>query len=99
MHVDWHQRVAGALDRADKFTDFRCVEEQLSRTSRIRLHVCRRRRQSTYVCSDEKHFTIADDHVCFFQLRATRTYGFDFPALECDTRLVSLLYEIVVEGF
>ena len=49
--------------------------------------------------SDDKHFTIADDHIAVGQLHFAFAQGLDLPAFEHKARLKALLKEIIEGSF
>lgn len=50
------------------------------------------------MASDQEDFTMADDDVGLFDLRASGADRLDLPTLQSDSGFESLLDEVIVEG-
>lgn len=50
------------------------------------------------MAADQKNFGVAHDDIRFFELRAARANGLDFPAFERDPGFEALLDEVIMEG-
>lgn len=99
VHVERHQRIAGALRFPDEPFDFIRVQQQLAGTDRIRLDMGGGGQQRADMTTDKKQLGFTDDDIRFFQLNAACTDRLNLPTFEDQACLISFLDKIIMKGF
>ena len=99
MQIERNQRVAGTLDFADQLADFSLVEQEFAGAYRIRVDMGGGGRQGADMGAEQVNLAIAHDDIGLFQLHASVADGFDYPAVQDDTRFEALLDKVVVKSF
>src|SRR5204863_789179 len=93
------QRITGALHLSDQPVDLVAPEQQLAGARRIGTHMRRRSRERAHMRADQHDFAVLDHDVRFLEIRPSRAYRLDLPALERKSSLKALLDKIVVKRF
>jgi len=91
-----HERITLALDCADQTVNFASVQKHFARSDRIRVYMCRSRRQRGDMRTEQVNFAVLDDCVAFRQVAAPGAQALDFPALQRQAGLEVVLDEIIV---
>ncbi len=96
VQVERHQGVAFLLDLANQALDLFLVHQKLLGARLVRADVGRCRAQRGDLQADQEQLAIANNHITIGQLHLALAQRFDLPAFQHQTRLETLLKEIVV---
>lgn len=99
MQVEWNKCVARSFYFSDQFLDFIAIEQQFAGAHGVGADVRRCGSQGADMRSEQEHFTLAHNHIGFFELNAASADGFDFPTFQYHACLIAFFNKVIKEGF